>query len=68
MTGEQRLSEIIPATMNCTSVESLFDSAVCSPFNVSVKAYNEKGHSKVTSLIVRNDTGMHNYYYTALYM
>ena len=63
-TGEQRLSE--NTTMNCTSVGNLFDSAVCSPFNVSVKAYNENGHSKVTNLIAGNETGMYVLYRLSL--
>lgn len=57
ITGEQRLLKNISASANCTALGNLFDDTVCSPFNVSVRAFNENGHSRTTSLTTGNETG-----------
>ena len=58
VTGEQRLLKNVSASVNCTALGNLFDDTVCSPFNVSVRAFNENGHSRTASLTTGNETGM----------
>ena len=57
ITSEQRLLKNVSVSVNCTALGSLFDDTVCSPFNVSVRAFNENGHSRTASLITGNETG-----------
>ena len=57
VTGEKRLFRNVSATVNCTSIEYLLDDTTCSPLEVSVRAYNRKGRSNVSSLLAGNETG-----------
>ena len=60
VTGEFRVIRNISAAVNCTTLGSLFDNTVYSPFNVSVGAFNRNGHSRTKSLVTGNETGISN--------
>ena len=65
ITGEQRLLNNVSASdsVNCITLGNLFsDVMVCSPFNVSVRAFNENGHSRTAGLIIGNETGIYKHY------
>ena len=57
VTGERRFFRNVSAITNCTSVRHMFEEATCAPFEVTVRAYNQNGHSSITSHVAGNETG-----------